>query len=87
MLCGAKSPFLFSFLFSLLFFQRKKSPAGGQRREKNEKENSEEYKKKKPLTRLFLFGAPEGTRTPDLLVRSQTLYPAELPAHMRRLTA
>ena len=30
-----------------------------------------------------MFGAPEGTRTPDLLIRSQTLYPAELPAHMR----
>ncbi len=29
------------------------------------------------------FGAPEETRTPDLLIRSQTLYPAELPAHMR----
>ena len=28
------------------------------------------------------FGAPEGTRTPDLLIRSQTLYPAELPAHI-----
>ena len=28
-----------------------------------------------------IFGALEGTRTPDLLVRSQTLYPAELPAH------
>ena len=26
-------------------------------------------------------GAPEGTRTPDLLVRSQSLYPAELRAH------
>ncbi len=26
-------------------------------------------------------GAPEGTRTPDLLIRSQTLYPAELRAH------
>ncbi len=32
------------------------------------------------------FGAPEGTRTPDLLVRSQTLYPTELPAHMERMT-
>ena len=30
-----------------------------------------------------LLGAPEETRTPDLLIRSQTLYPAELPAHMR----
>ena len=29
------------------------------------------------------FGAPEETRTPDLLIRSQTLYPAELPAQMR----
>ena len=28
-----------------------------------------------------LFGTPEGTRTPDLLVRSQSLYPTELPAH------
>lgn len=26
------------------------------------------------------LGALEGTRTPDLLVRSQSLYPAELPA-------
>jgi hypothetical protein len=26
-------------------------------------------------------GAPGGIRTPDLLVRSQTLYPAELRAH------
>ena len=30
----------------------------------------------------FLFGAPEGTRTPDLLIRSQALYPAELRAHI-----
>ena len=29
--------------------------------------------------------APEGTRTPDLLVRSQSLYPAELPAHSTSL--
>ena len=26
------------------------------------------------------YGTPEGIRTPDLLVRSQTLYPAELIA-------
>ena len=31
----------------------------------------------------LLFGVPWGTRTPDLLVRSQTLYPAELKAHIR----
>ena len=30
--------------------------------------------------RCFIFGTPEGIRTPDLLVRSQTLYPTELPA-------
>ena len=29
-----------------------------------------------------LFGAPEGIRTPDLLIRSQTLYPAELRAQI-----
>ncbi len=32
----------------------------------------------------FVSGAPEGTRTPDLLVRSQSLYPAELRAHSTR---
>ena len=26
-------------------------------------------------------GAMEGTRTPGLLIRSQSLYPAELPTH------
>ena len=31
-----------------------------------------------------LFGTLEGTRTPDLLVRSQSLYPAELPAHTNK---
>ena len=30
----------------------------------------------------FICGTPEGTRTPDLLVRSQSLYPAELLAHV-----
>lgn len=41
------------------------------------------YKTKK-ATHLSVscLGAPEGTRTPDLLIRSQTLYPAELPAHI-----
>ena len=32
--------------------------------------------------RCSCYGAPEGTRTPDLLIRSQTLYPAELLAHV-----
>ena len=30
---------------------------------------------------FLIFGTPEGTRTPDLLIRSQSLYPTELPAH------
>ena len=30
-------------------------------------------------------GTPEGTRTPDLLIRSQSLYPTELLAHKRSL--
>ena len=34
-----------------------------------------------PCGDIRFYGAPEGTRTPDLLIRSQTLYPAELPAH------
>ncbi len=31
-----------------------------------------------------LFGTPEGTRTPGLLLRRQLLYPTELLAHIRR---
>ena len=31
---------------------------------------------------LTIAGTPKGIRTPDLLVRSQTLYPAELSAHV-----
>ena len=31
------------------------------------------------------FGAPEGIRTPDLLVRSQSLYPTELQAQILNL--
>ena len=30
-------------------------------------------------------GAPEGTRTPNLLIRSQVLYPIELPAQPGRV--
>ena len=33
---------------------------------------------KKHLLSQMLFGTAEGIRTPDLLVRSQTLYPTEL---------
>ena len=48
----------------------------------NEKFNN--YKKiTHPEKPRCVIGALEETRTPDLLIRSQTLYPAELPAHMR----
>ena len=36
-------------------------------------------------TTLATSGTAEGIRTPDLLVRSQTLYPAELAAHFLTL--
>ena len=36
-----------------------------------------------PKRCMCFFGTPEGIRTPDLLVRSQTLYPTELPAHIK----
>ena len=39
------------------------------------------FEKKKTDILSDVRGTPEGIRTPDLLVRSQTLYPAELPAH------
>ena len=40
--------------------------------------------KKSPESKILgLFcGTPEGTRTPDLLIRSQSLYPTELLAHI-----
>ena len=31
---------------------------------------------------MVSIGGPGGIRTPDLLVRSQTLYPAELQSHI-----
>ena len=34
---------------------------------------------------LYKAGTPEGTRTPDLLLRRQLLYPTELLAHMERV--
>ena len=37
------------------------------------------------LSHFPIYGALEGIRTPDLLVRSQTLYPAELAAHFLTL--
>ena len=38
-------------------------------------------KNRHPLGCLFLFGAPLGTRTPNLRIRSALLYPIELIAH------
>ena len=40
--------------------------------------------KKEGIFRFHLCGAPWGIRTHDLLIRSQTLYPAELRAHSNR---
>ena len=40
-----------------------------------------EYKNGVSPKGYTVFGTPEGTRTPDLLIRSQSLYPTELPAH------
>ena len=44
------------------------------------------HKKRKTRTHcvLVFLGAMEGTRTPGLLIRSQSLYPAELPTHTLR---
>ena len=40
--------------------------------------------KKRPHLLLQMWsGTPEGTRTPDLTVRSRALYPAELQAHIK----
>ena len=41
-----------------------------------------EIMKKDILSDVLFCGALEGIRTPDLLVRSQTLYPAELQAQI-----
>ena len=39
--------------------------------------------KSEPLLRFALNGDPGGIRTPGLLIRSQTLYPAELLSHIK----
>ena len=46
--------------------------------------------RKKPRIVLilgFFTGTPKGTRTPDLLIRSQSLYPTELSAHAHHSSA
>ena len=52
-------------------------PRGFDRKEQKDRADTKRY-------RLYL-GALEGIRTPDLLVRSQSLYPAELTAHFKML--
>ena len=49
---------------------------------KNQKrsEDPQNAKEKTLISQGFLSGAPRGIRTHDLLIRSQTLYPAELGA-------
>ena len=39
-------------------------------------------KKERAKGSLFFIGTPKGTRTPDLLIRSQSLYPTELSPHV-----
>ena len=39
------------------------------------------YKKPPPFGEGFLYGAPGEIRTPDQVVRSHLLYPAELRVH------
>ena len=43
------------------------------------------YKQTRSLAIASDLGAPEGTRTPDLLIRSQTLYPVALWVHINIL--
>ena len=40
------------------------------------------YTKRKTALKIKAVGTPRGIRTPDPLVRSQILYPAELLAHI-----
>ena len=46
------------------------------------------YEKPGNLEDFRVFtGTPKGTRTPDLLIRSQSLYPTELSAHAHHSSA
>ena len=40
-------------------------------------------KKALDFSKAFIFSALEGIRTPNLLIRSQVLYPIELRMHFR----
>lgn len=37
------------------------------------------------LVSSTFYGIPEGTRTPDTLLRTEVLYPSELPGHKKAL--
>ncbi|MBR2366590.1 MAG: hypothetical protein IKA78_05405, partial [Oscillospiraceae bacterium] len=60
-----KAEHRFSSLFSPIFSPEKVAGVQSEKGEKG-KEKGEKNKKKKPLSRLFLFGGPEGIRTHDL---------------------
>ncbi len=66
------------FLFSLLSFIWKRQ---FDRREKNEERREQKETTTFCRKLSFLSGTPRGIRTPDLLLRRQLLYPAELLAH------
>ena len=55
------------------------------RERKKQETDAPEYRPTNPIEiyKRFVFnGAPGGTRTPGLLIRSQSLYPAELRARV-----
>ena len=54
------------------------TPSADRRRERKQTQKKPQTVKINDLRR----GALQGIRTPDLLVRSQTLYPTELAAHV-----
>ena len=54
---------------------------GNRRADRNNKKNRTVYKN--DSVKLHIYGVPQRIRTPGLLIRSQTLYPAELAAHMQ----
>ena len=72
MFCGAKLPFLFSFLSSLF---TGKSRVGSGEKSEERREKSEEYKKKKPPLRLFLFGGGRWIRTTEVSDNRFTVCP------------
>ena len=56
-------------------------PAARRRHQPAARRHGIPINKKDPPTRAFLIGAPLGTRTPNLRIRSALLYPIELMAH------